>query len=125
MLEIIVYLFKPAAVVAALLALSFLIVTIARSRHLPQCFSCGAMKVRPSRPDGILDHIRGFFLIRPHRCSGCRERFYAVRLADWSRPSGSRAHRQGSVRVVFRFKNGIVNRVAIRQISKTPSMLQT
>lgn len=112
--QIAIYLFKPAAIVMAFLGLSFLVMSILRGRRLPQCFSCGAMKVRPSRPCGLLDFAGAFFLIRPHRCAGCRVRFYAMCLP------GAPARPRRALKVVFRFRNGIPDRVAIRFIDLDP-----
>jgi hypothetical protein len=74
------YLFEPAAVLILLIALSFLILIHMRGRQIPQCFVCGAQKVRPSRPIGVLDFAGSALLIRPYRCSGCLRRFHALRL---------------------------------------------
>ena len=49
------YLFKPGAIALAFLALSSLIMTMLRAYRLPQCFACGAMKVRLSQPNGCLE----------------------------------------------------------------------
>jgi hypothetical protein len=70
------------------IAFAFLITIVLRGRRIPQCFSCGAMKVRRSRPVGIFDSVGGFFRIRPYRCEGCQERFHALRLFEG--PSKSR-----------------------------------
>jgi hypothetical protein len=123
--QIAIFLFKPAAIVMLLLGMSFLVVTIMRGRKLPQCFSCGAMKVRPSRPTGLLDFLRGLLLIRPQRCSGCRERFYAFRLSGVGRRGPSQpVHRQRALKVVFQFRDGIPNGVAIRVVHLNPADLR-
>jgi hypothetical protein len=80
------YLFEPGAVLMAFIAFSFLIMTFIRGRQIPQCFRCGALKVRPSRPIGFWDAAATLFLIRSYRCSGCRKRFHAFRLFGRSRP---------------------------------------
>jgi hypothetical protein len=85
----ILYLFEPGAILFALVAFSFVVVTILRGRQIPQCYLCGATKVRPSRPAGILDLVGTFLLIRSYRCSGCRERFHAMRLLGRSRPDSA------------------------------------
>jgi hypothetical protein len=82
----ILYLFEPGAILFILVALSFVVMTIVRGRQIPQCYHCGAIKVRPSRPAGILDLVGTFVLIRSYRCAGCRERFHAMRLMGRSRP---------------------------------------
>ena len=70
---------EPGVIIVAILIFSFLLIAIARGRQIPQCFQCGASKVRPSRPAGKLDWVANIFLIRPYRCSGCRTRFHAFR----------------------------------------------
>jgi hypothetical protein len=47
-----------------------------RTRHLPVCWSCGAVKVRRLTPQHFLDSINTVLLLKPYRCSGCRTRFY-------------------------------------------------
>lgn len=79
------YLFEPGAILIALLAFSFLVITFIRGRQIPQCFQCGAFKVRPSRPNGIWDTLGSLLLIRSYRCSGCRVRFHAMRLFSRAR----------------------------------------
>lgn len=78
------YLFEPAAILILLIALSFLFLIHLRGRQIPQCFLCGAPKVRRSRPIGILDIAGSVFLIRPYRCMGCLRRFHALRLSSRS-----------------------------------------
>lgn len=73
------YLFRPGVVLLAIVAFCFLVVTILRGRQIPQCFRCGALKVRPSRPIGFLDLAGNLLMIRSYRCSGCLERFHAIR----------------------------------------------
>jgi hypothetical protein len=85
----ILYLFEPGAILFALIALSFVVMTIVRGRQIPQCYHCGAIKVRTSRPDGILDLVGSFMLIRSYRCSGCLERFHAMRLIGRSRQNSA------------------------------------
>lgn len=80
-----IYLFEPGAILFAFIAFSFLAMIIMRGRQIPQCFLCGAFKVRPSRPVGFWDAAATFFLIRAYRCSGCRARFHAMRLFRRSR----------------------------------------
>lgn len=115
MAHLIVHLFKPGAIAVGAVALAFLILAVVRSTHLPQCFACGAMKVRQSRPAGLLDHILSFCLVRPHRCEGCLERFYALRWRGEARASSPLRPRRG-VAFVFRRHNGVIDRVAIRLI---------
>jgi hypothetical protein len=75
---------EPGAILLALIVLSFLAIVIVRGRQIPQCFQCGAMKVRPSRPVGFWDNAGNLLLIRCYRCSGCRARFHAMRLSSRS-----------------------------------------
>jgi hypothetical protein len=74
------YIFEPGAIIIALIAVCFLLISIDRGRQIPQCFQCGAIKVRPSRPNGFLDFAGNLIMIRAYRCSGCRARFHAMRL---------------------------------------------
>jgi hypothetical protein len=78
------YLIAPAAFLMVCVALCFLIVAIMRGRQIPQCFRCGALKVRPSRPSGLLELAGVIFRIQSYRCLGCRERFHALRLSNRS-----------------------------------------
>jgi hypothetical protein len=79
------FLFEPGAILIALIAFSFLGIAIFRGRQIPQCFVCGAIKVRPSRPHGFLDHAARLFMIKAYRCAGCRARFHAMRVLVRSR----------------------------------------
>jgi hypothetical protein len=79
-----------ATVILVLGTLGFLIRTFVRGWLMPACWCCGAHKVRKSKSDGFLDKAAGVILLRPFRCTGCRERFYApLFMAD--RPSQKRA----------------------------------
>lgn len=71
---------EPGAILLFCIAVSFLLVAIGRGRRIPQCFMCGATKVRPSRPVGFWDATATLFLIKAYRCSGCQARFHAMRL---------------------------------------------
>ena len=114
------------AALMAAIACPFLVVVLMRSYRIPQCYSCGAMKVRPSRVTGFLGNLASAFLVRPFRCSGCRERFYAFLLF----PSQVQ-RRQRVVKVAFRFRNGFLTRVVIRVVElppatpASPAILQT
>jgi hypothetical protein len=129
-MEYISYFTQLGLVLMALIALPFLVLVFLRSRKLPQCYSCGARKMRLSREVSVLDRFLGTFQIQPYRCEGCRERFHALRLfGDSKKPV---VQRQRVVKVVFRFRNGLPNRVAIRVIDRSrepaaesPAMLQT
>jgi hypothetical protein len=81
------YMFEPGAILMAFVVISLLIATVIRGRQIPQCFQCGAIKVRPSRPAGFWDAAASVFLIRCYRCSGCRARFHAMRVFGRSRPN--------------------------------------
>jgi hypothetical protein len=74
------HIFEPGAILIALIVFLSLIVTVVRGFQIPQCFYCGATKVRPSRRAGFWDTAATIFLVRPYRCSGCRARFHALRL---------------------------------------------
>ena len=74
------YLFGPIVILMIVTAISALIL---RGMQIPQCYYCGAAKVRPSRPIGLLDFAGTILLIKTYRCGGCRTRFHAFRL--WSR----------------------------------------
>jgi hypothetical protein len=79
------FLLKPGAVLAALILLCFLAVPILRGRRIPECFVCGATKVRPSRLNGFFDHAGAIIKIRAYRCAGCQTRFHATRVFSRSR----------------------------------------
>ncbi len=74
------YLIEPGLILIFCIAFSFLLSLIGRGRWIPQCFQCGATKVRPSRPTGFWDLAGTVFLIRSYRCTGCLARFHAMRL---------------------------------------------
>jgi hypothetical protein len=137
-MEHIRYFAELVAALTAAIACPFLIVTLLRSHRIPECFSCGAMKMRPSRVDGFLDRFLAAFQIQPYRCEGCRERFHAVRLfGDSRKPSMTQSvvqpvQKGRVVTVAFRFRYGLLNRVAIRvrdpqpePASASPAILQT
>ena len=104
------------AALLGVIALPCLIVVLVRSYKIPECFSCGAMKMRPSRIVGFWDTFLIAFQIQPYRCEGCRERFHAVRVFRRSKKSTPVpvAQRQRVVTVAFRFRHGLLNRIAIR-----------
>ncbi len=88
--------------------------------------------MRPSRVVGFWDVLGSAFLLAPYRCSGCRERFHAFSLlANSKRPAPVRAFQpQRVVKIAFRFRRGVLNRVIIRVIPPRPesssaSILQT
>ena len=74
------FLFEPGVILLAFIAFSYLVITAIRGSQIPQCFQCGAIKVRPSRPVGFWDNAGTYLLIRCYRCSGCRARFHAMRV---------------------------------------------
>jgi hypothetical protein len=96
-------------------AFPFLILTFLRSHKIPECYSCGAMKMRPSRIVGFWDSLGSAFLLRPYRCEGCRERFHAFLPF-----SGTRVQPQRIVKLAVRFRKGLPNRISIRVIHVTP-----
>lgn len=104
------------AALLGVIAFACLIVAVMRSYKIPECFSCGAMKMRPSRIEGFWDTFLIAFQVEPYRCSGCRERFHAVRLfRKPTKPIAAPAVRQQRVvTVAFRFRHGLPNRIAIR-----------
>jgi hypothetical protein len=126
------YFVELGAALMAAIALPYLVVMLYRSRRIPECYSCGAMKMRPSRVVGFWDVLGSAFLIAPYRCSGCRERFHAFSLlANSKKPAGAPAFQsQRVVKIAFRFRHGLLNRVIIRVIELHPepasaSLLQT
>jgi hypothetical protein len=107
------YFAEFAAGLIALICLPILGMMLVRGHKIPECFSCGAMKVRQSRPVGFWDTFGYAFLIRPFRCSGCRERFHAFLLFGASTVTPQPVQPRRIVKVVFRFRNGLPNRIAI------------
>ena len=79
-----------AAIIVVLGGAGFLVRSFVRGWLMPACWCCGAHKVRKSRSDGVIDSVAGLFMLRPFRCTGCRERFYAPLFLAY-RPSGKRA----------------------------------
>ncbi|HUA87398.1 MAG TPA: hypothetical protein VMB85_26255 [Bryobacteraceae bacterium] len=73
--------FVSAVLVFFALWFIYLVLCYSRARLLPQCWKCGAAKVRRSHFHGFLDTVAAISLLSPFRCSGCRSRFYALRLA--------------------------------------------
>jgi hypothetical protein len=115
--ELLSYILEPGAVVVVLLLLSFFVLAMVRGRRLPQCFSCGSMKVRPSRPDGLFDYLATVFKVRSYRCTCCLQRFYAVPMNSESAHPAPRPHR--ALAITLRFRHGIPNRMVIR-LSASP-----
>jgi len=77
------YLAIVASVIVILtIGIGFIIRSVFRGWAMPRCWRCGATKVRRSRSAGFLDTAATFLLLRPVRCSGCRERFYAPRFLE-------------------------------------------
>jgi hypothetical protein len=99
-------------ILLGVIACPVLIVFFLRSHKIPECFSCGASKVRPSRVEGFWDLLGNAVLIRPYRCSGCRERFHAFSPLAGSDVQFVRPQRV--IRVAFRFRAGLPNRIVIR-----------
>jgi hypothetical protein len=97
------------------IGLLFLVVVTVRSRKIPECYSCGAMKVRPSRAEGFWDTFATAFIIRPYRCGGCRERYYGFRNSydNWKK---AQTEQPRLIKVAFRLSHGLPNRVAIRVV---------
>jgi hypothetical protein len=106
-----------AALVAALMvliSLPVLGVMLVRGRKIPECHSCGARKVRPSREAGFQDVFASAFQIRPVRCSGCRKRFYTFLFFGEAKDPTPSVQSGRIVKVAIRFRYGLPNRIAIR-----------
>lgn len=88
-MEFVGYLAVLGAALAAGMLCLFLVTVLLRSRKIPQCFSCGAMKVRPSRSEGFWDTMVMPLMMRPYRCGGCRARFYGFRSYGEAKKSDS------------------------------------
>src|SRR5665213_3327933 len=72
----------PSVIVVLSISIGFIAQSVFRSWDIPQCWRCGAAKVRRSRSDGIVDAMASLLLLRPVRCAGCRARFYAPRFLE-------------------------------------------
>jgi len=72
----------PSVIVIVTICAGFAIRCLVRGLALPQCWRCGATKVRRSRSDGFSDAAASLLLLRPFRCTGCRARFYAPRILE-------------------------------------------
>jgi hypothetical protein len=77
-------------IAAVLITLVFVMITsvivlraAAHSWRIPECWSCGAVKVRRSESYSITDAALKFLYLIPYRCRGCRVRFYGIRAAAW------------------------------------------
>jgi hypothetical protein len=124
------------AALVALVSLAVIVTLGLRTYKIPECFSCGARKVRPTHSIGFWDTLATAFMIRPYRCGGCRERFYGFRRSgDPKKPPADPAiQSQKIVKVTLRFRKGLLNRIAIRVIdlnrepdamSDQPAILQS
>jgi len=80
-----------AGIIVVLGGAVFLARTFVRGWLMPACWCCGALKVRKSRSDSFVDKAASLLLLRPFRCTGCRERFYAPLFLNYdakrSKPS--------------------------------------
>ena len=110
------YVIGPSKLLIPLLVLAYFVIMYLRGRRIRQCHSCGAKKVRSTRPVGLRDTALGWFFIRPFRCEGCRERFYALR---WS---ALYPRRKRVIWIVFEFRNRSLRRVVIRRIKLRPNL---
>jgi hypothetical protein len=81
----------PSVIVVFGIWAGFMVRSFLRGLCLPQCWRCGAPKVRRSRSDGFVDAAASVFLLRPFRCTGCRLRFFAPRFLETSRSFRKRA----------------------------------
>jgi hypothetical protein len=70
----------PFIAVIVLIAAGFVIRSFMRSWGIPNCWHCGAPKVRPSRSERFADVAASLVLLRAFRCQGCRVRFYGPRF---------------------------------------------
>jgi len=116
--EYIRYFVELGAVLMGVIACPFIIVVLLRGYRIPECYSCGAMKVRPSRVVGFWDVLGNAFLVRPFRCSGCRERFHAFVLLGGARERSEvqPVQLRRVIHVLVRFRNGLPNRLVIRVV---------
>jgi len=73
---------EPGVILIVVIVLCSLVISMIRGLQIPQCFYCGAAKVRPARRGGFWETAAIVLLIRPYRCSGCRVRFHALRLFE-------------------------------------------
>jgi hypothetical protein len=71
----------PAAILLGIVALLFLTGAFLRGNRIPQCWQCGAHKVRSSKATSLWDFAGMVLFLRPYRCSGCRTRFHALKLS--------------------------------------------
>jgi len=70
----------PGLVLLILVWTFFMIRSYSRTRHVPRCWRCGMHKVRRSQIRGFFDGLAALWGLRAFRCSGCRTRFYGLRL---------------------------------------------
>jgi hypothetical protein len=112
------YFAELVAALVAMVTLAIIVALLLRTYKIPECFSCGARKVRPTHSIGFWDTLGTAFLIRPYRCGGCRERFYGFRRSDDAKkpPAQLSLHPQQVVKVTVGFRHGLPKRVAIRLI---------
>jgi len=127
-MEYIRYFGELGAALMAVIACPFLVVMLLRSYKIPQCYSCGAMKVRPSRVVGFWDSLCNAFGLRPYRCEGCQERIHAFLPFIPREPSAIQpAPPQRVVKLSVRLGHGLPQRVVIRvseQADARPAVLQ-
>jgi hypothetical protein len=113
------YFAELVAALLAMISLAIIVALLLRTYKIPECFSCGARKVRPTHSVGFWDTLGTAFLIRPYRCGGCRERFYGFRRStDPKKPPAELSLLpQRVVKVTFRFRHGLPSRIAIRVVN--------
>jgi hypothetical protein len=77
-------------IAGVLFALVFVMITgilflrvAAHSWRIPECWSCGAVKVRRSESHSVTDAALRYLFLIPYRCRGCRVRFYGIRASAW------------------------------------------
>jgi hypothetical protein len=73
----------PAIILSALVWFFIMVRAFLRTpRKVPQCWSCGALKVRRSHSRRFSDALAAALLLSPYRCAGCRVRFYGLRILE-------------------------------------------
>ena len=66
-------------VMLLLVGIGYFLRVARRTQKLPRCWNCGALKVRRSLPQSVIDEASIIVFLNPYRCQGCRVRFYGLR----------------------------------------------
>ena len=69
------------ALVAVLWWLVLATTALARGRNISKCPNCESTRIRRSWPRAV-DHILFPAYIKPYRCEGCNNRFYAMKRVN-------------------------------------------